>query len=104
MKNIRLAMRLIWTAYGALALAVALFAVTIHWIRPHVGVVVLATFLLGAGGTAAGLSLLSGSVLGTHALMQQKTLRRPVAVVTVLVGGLGVSFVGWIAWGFWTHY
>jgi hypothetical protein len=103
-KNFHLASRLIWTAYGVLALAIGFFAITIHWIRPDVGAVFLVTILLGACGTAAGFTLLVASMLGTLAMMQQKTLRRTFNVTTVLAGWLGALIVGWIAWGFWTHY
>jgi hypothetical protein len=98
-KNINLASRLIWTAYGVLALAIGFFAITIHWIRPGVGAVFLITILLGACGTAAGLLLLVASMLGTLAMVQQKTMRRTFDMATVLAGWLGALIVCWIAWG-----
>lgn len=99
----KIAMSLIWAAYGALAVAVALFAVTVRWIRPDIGSVIMATVLLGIAGTVGGAVLLSGSALGTYALMKQETLRRPIAVATVLAGWLGGSVVGWIVWSFWAN-
>jgi hypothetical protein len=53
---------LVWGTYGALAVAIALFAITIELVRPDVGVVASATLLLGVVGTVAGVVLLSGSV------------------------------------------
>ena len=103
MTPIRLAMALIWAAYGALAASVALFAVTIRWIRPDIGTVLTATVLLGIIGTAGGIALLSGSALGTYALTKHETPRKTIAVATVLAGWLGGSVVGWIVWSFWTH-
>lgn len=96
-------MRIIWGAYAALALVVALFAGTIYWIRPDVGTVVLTTILLGASGTAVGVVLLGASMLGTRALMKEPAFRRPFALASVVAGWLGAAFLGWIAWGFWTR-
>jgi hypothetical protein len=86
-----------------LALAIACFAVTIKVLRPDVGVVFAATLLLGVASTTAGLVLLAGSMLGLHAVVRQAAWRRPGTVLTVLAGLIGATFLGWTAWGFWTH-
>lgn len=102
MLNVRVAMWSIWGAYVALALAIALFAFTIT-LRPNVGIVFSATLLLGVAGTAAGLALLCGSVLGIYAVLRQPACRGLGTVFTVLAGLIGATFLGWIAWGFWTN-
>lgn len=100
---VRLATWLIWGAYGVLVLAIALFALTINVGRPDIGVVFSATILLGVAGTAAGLALLGGSVLGMYGIARQVACRRPVCVATMLTGFIGGMLLTWTAWGFWTH-
>jgi hypothetical protein len=102
-RSVRVATWLIWGAYGALALAIALFAITINVLRPDVGVVFGATLVLGVAGTAAGLVLLGGGVLGMYAVVRQRACRRPGTVITALAGLIGATFLGWTAWGFWTR-
>ena len=103
MTAVRVANWLIWGAYGVLALAIALFALTIDVIRPDVGVVFSATILFGVVGTAAGLALLGGSALGMYGIARQVACRRPVCVATMLTGFIGGMLLTWTAWGFWTH-
>lgn len=103
MHSARMAIWLVWGAYGALAVAIALFAITIKLVRPDVGVVVSATLLLGVAGTVAGVALLSGSVRGIYAVLRQRAYRRLGTVVTLLAGLIGAAFLGWTAWGFWTQ-
>jgi hypothetical protein len=95
-------MWLIWGAYALLALAIAGFAYTINR-RPDVGAVWGATILFGMAGTAACLALLGGSALGIYAMVGQPACRRPACVLTMVTGVIGGTFLGWIAWGFWTN-
>jgi hypothetical protein len=98
----RLAMWLIWAAYALLALAIMLFAFGLDD-RSDVGTVWGATILLGMAGTTSCVALLAGSALGIYALVAQPACRRPVCVLTMVTGFIGGTFLGWTAWGFWTH-
>ena len=54
-------------------------------------------------GTTACVALLGGSAVGIYALAAQAACRRPVCVLTLVRGFIGGTFLGWTAWGFWTH-
>ncbi len=102
MTAVRVAMWLIWGAYGLLALAIALFAYTINVVRPDVGSVFGATILFGMAGTVASLALLGGSGLGLYAMVRQPACRGAACVATMATGFIGGTLLGWIAWSFWT--
>lgn len=99
----RFATWLIWGAYVALGATMAAFAVAVRSPHADVGVVFTATFLLGLVGTAIGVALLSGSVLGLYFMIRQRTARGLGPLLTVVAGAAGAAFLGWIAAGFWTH-
>jgi hypothetical protein len=99
---VRTVIWIVWTAYLALGAAVAVFAYLVQSKRMDIGSTMAAVVLLGALGTAVALALLSGSVLGTTALVRSPATRRLGSIATVVAGWAGGVFLAWLSWSFWT--
>jgi hypothetical protein len=102
MSGIRVALSLIGVAYAILGLVVVLFALTLGQ-RGDIGTAYLAVGILASGGTIAATGLLTGSALGTLALVRHSDTRRPLYLLAILGGWIGALVLGWFAWEFWTH-
>ena len=102
MSGIRVALSVIGVAYGILGLVVVLFAVSLRQ-RGDIGTAYLAVGILAWGGTIAATGLLTGSALGTLALVRHSDIRRPLYLLAILGGWIGALVLGWFAWEFWTH-
>ena len=98
----RTASWIVWTAYLALGVAVAVFAYLVQSKRMDIGSTMASVLLLGAVGTAVALALLSGSVIGTTALLRNPATRRLGVIATVVAGWTGGMFLAWLSWSFWT--
>lgn len=98
----RTATWIVWTAYLVLGAAVAVFAYLVQSKRMDIGGTMAAVLLLGAVGTAVALALLSGSVIGTTALVRRPAARRLGSIATVVAGWAGGMFLAWLSWSFWT--
>jgi hypothetical protein len=99
----RIAGWIIWTAYVAMALAIAVFSYLVQSQRMDIGSTMASVLLLGVTGVVITTALLSGSVVGTAALARDPTLRRLTPIVTLVAGWAGALVLAWLSWGFWTH-
>ena len=98
----RAASWIVWTAYLALGVAVAVFAYLVQSKRMDIGSTMASVLLLGAVGTAVAVALLSGGLIGTTALVRIPAARRLGSVATVVAGWAGGMFLAWLSWSFWT--
>ena len=99
----RIAMWIIWTAYLALGVAVALFSHLVQSKRMDIGSTMASVLLLGATGVAVTIALLSGSVIGTTALIRNRAARRAGPIATLIAGWAGGIFLAWLSWNFWRN-
>src|SRR5688572_26112812 len=99
----RIAGWIISTGYLALFVAVAVFSYLVQSKRMDIGGTMASVLLLGATGVIIAITLLSGSVIGTTALVRESESRRPLAIVTIVAGWVGAIVLSWISWSFWTH-
>jgi hypothetical protein len=99
----RIAAWIIWTAYAALALAVAVFSYLIQSKRMDIGSTMASALLLGVTAVVITVALLSGSVMGTAALARDPAVRRITPKAMVVAGWVGTLVLAWLSWSFWTH-
>jgi hypothetical protein len=97
----RIAGRIIWTAYVAMALAVAVFSFLVQSQRMDIGSTMASVLLLGVTAVVITIALLSGSVMGTAALVRDPALRRLAPIVTLVAGWTGTLVLAWLSWSFW---
>jgi hypothetical protein len=100
---IRIAGWIIWAAYFALAVAVAVFWYLVQSKRMDIGSTMASVLLLGATGVVVTIALLSGSVIGTTALARDPAVRRIGPMVTIAAGWVGAIVLAWLSWSFWMH-
>jgi hypothetical protein len=86
-----------------LGVAVAVFSYLVQSKRMDIGSTMASVLLLGATGVVVTIALLSGSVIGTTALVRNPAARRIGSIATVIAGWAGGIFLGWLSWSFWTH-
>lgn len=103
MYSTRIAIWIIWTAYFALGIAVAVFSYLIQSRRMDIGSTMASVLLLGAVGVVVTVALLSGSLIGTTALVRNPPARRVGSMATVAAGWAGGIVLAWLAWNFWTR-
>jgi hypothetical protein len=101
--SIRIATWIIWTAYVALAVAVAVFSYLVQSKRMDIGSTMASVLLLGAVGVAVTVALSSVSMIGTTALVRNPPARRVGSIATVIAGWAGGVVLAWLAWSFWTR-
>jgi len=99
----RIAMWIIWTAYAALGVAIAIFSYLVQSKQMDIGGTMTSVVLLGATGVVVTVALVSGSVIGTTALVRNRATRRVGAIATVIAGWVGGVFFAWLSWNFWTN-
>jgi hypothetical protein len=99
----RLAIILIWSGYGTVAVIVAAVRVIASSARMDVGQVMSSVIFLGGVGVLAVALVLVGSALGTYALIVRGSSGRLVLVLHLLAGWIGAAVLGWILWSFWTN-
>jgi hypothetical protein len=99
----RIAAWIIWTAYVALGAAVAVFSHLVQSKRMDIGSTMASVLLLGAVGVAVAVALLSGSMIGTTALIRNPPARRIGSIATVIAGWAGGIVLAWLGWNFWTQ-
>lgn len=103
MSSRRLAIVLIWSGYGLVAVIVAAVRMIASSTRMDVGQVMGSVIVLGGVGVLAAALLLVGSALGTYALIVRGSSGRMGLVLHLLAGWIGAAMLGWILWGFWTN-
>jgi uncharacterized membrane protein YeaQ/YmgE (transglycosylase-associated protein family) len=101
--SIGIATRMIWIAYVALGVAVAVFSYLVQSKHMDIGSTMASVLLLGAVGVAVTTALLSGSLIGTTALVRNPPARRVGSIATVIAGWAGGIVLAWLAWSFWTR-
>ena len=99
----RIAGWIIWAAYVALAVAVAVFSYLVQSKRMDIGSTMASVLLLGVTGVVITVALLSGSAMGTAALARDPAARRIGPIVTIVAGWVGALVLAWLSWSFWTH-
>jgi hypothetical protein len=99
----RIAAWIIWTAYVAMALAIAVFSYLVQSQRMDIGSTMASVLLLGVTGVVITIALLSGSVMGTAALARDPAVRRIAPIATAAAGWVGTLVLAWLSWSFWTH-
>jgi hypothetical protein len=88
---------MIWTSYVALGVAVAVFAYLVQSKHMDIGSTMASVLLLGAVGVAVTVTLLSGSMIGTTALVRNPPARRIASIATVIAGWAGGIVLAWLA-------
>lgn len=99
----RIATWIIWTAYFALGVAVAVFAHLVQSKRMDIGSTMASVLVLGAIGVVVTVALLSGSLIGTTALIRHRAARGIGSIATISAGWAGGIFLAWLSWNFWTN-
>ena len=99
----RIAAWIIWTAYFALGVAVAVFSYLVQSKRMDIGSTMASVLLLGVVGVVVTVALFSGSLIGATALARNPEARRVGSIVTVIAGWAGGIVLAWLAWNFWTR-
>ena len=97
----RIAAWIIWTAYFALGVAVAVFSYLVQSKRMDIGSTMASVLLLGVVGVVVTVALFSGSLIGTTALARQPQARRVGSIATVIAGWAGSIVLAWLTWNFW---
>ena len=97
----RIATWIIWSAYFALGVAVTVFSYLVQSKRMDIGSTMASVLLLGAVGVVVTVALLSGSLIGTTALVRNPPARRVGSIATVIAGWAGGIVLAWLAWNFW---
>ena len=103
MSSRRLAIVLIWSGYGLVAVIVAAVRMIASSTRMDVGQVMSSVIVLGGVGVLAAALLLVGSALGTYALIVRGSSGHIGLVLHLFAGWSGAVVLGWILWGFWTN-
>ena len=103
LSSTRIAHWIIWSAYFALGVAVAVFAYLVQSQRMDIGSTMASVLLLGATGVAVTIALLGGSAIGTTALLRNPATRRLGSIATVIAGWAGGIVLAWLSWNFWTN-
>jgi len=98
----RIAGWIVWTAYCALGVAVAVFSYLVQSQRMDIGSTMASVLILGAVGVAVTIALLSGGVIGTASLVRNPAARRTGSIATVIAGWAGGIVLAWLSWSFWT--
>jgi hypothetical protein len=99
----RIAMCVIWAAYIVLGMAIAVFSYLVQSKRMDIGSTMASVVVLGATGVVVTVALLSGSVIGTTALLRDRAARRAGSIATLIAGWAGGVVLAWLSWNFWTN-